>query len=210
MSAYFHYGPKQNVKNINKHAILDLIRFTPGGISRAELARQIGLSRAAVSTIINDLIAPGAVRETARRAGTSGRPRTLLEITPEAGYVAGIDMGASHLRIVIANFAAHALEEEEIALNIADGPDICIAQTDTLLRDLLMRANLQIDALAAIGICVPGPISSDAGMVIAPPIMPGWDRFPIRDTLEKLWGRPVSVNNDAKLGALGEIGRAHV
>jgi len=51
---------------------------------------------------------------------------------------------------------------------------------------------------------VPGPIVSEAGMVLAPPIMPGWDRFPIRDTLEKLWGVPVSLNNDAELGALGE------
>jgi len=41
-------------------------------------------------------------------------------------------------------------------------------------------------------------------MVLAPPLMPGWDRFPIRDTLEKLWGCPVSLNNDAELGVLGE------
>jgi glucokinase-like ROK family protein len=41
-------------------------------------------------------------------------------------------------------------------------------------------------------------------MVLAPPIMPGWDRFPIRDSLQERWGHPVSLNNDAELGALGE------
>jgi glucokinase-like ROK family protein len=41
-------------------------------------------------------------------------------------------------------------------------------------------------------------------MVVAPPIMPGWDRFPIRDTLEKKWQVPISVNNDAEMGVLGE------
>ena len=41
-------------------------------------------------------------------------------------------------------------------------------------------------------------------MVLSPPLMPGWDRFPIRDTLEKRWGCPVSLNNDAELGVLGE------
>jgi predicted NBD/HSP70 family sugar kinase len=51
---------------------------------------------------------------------------------------------------------------------------------------------------------VPGPTIASEGMVLAPPIMPGWDRFPIRDTLEKLWGCPVSLNNDAELGVLGE------
>lgn len=41
-------------------------------------------------------------------------------------------------------------------------------------------------------------------MVVSPPIMPGWDRFPIRATLEKIWECPVTLNNDAELGALGE------
>ena len=41
-------------------------------------------------------------------------------------------------------------------------------------------------------------------MVSGPPIMPGWDGFPIRDTLQKLWNCPVTVKNDAELGALGE------
>jgi glucokinase-like ROK family protein len=56
----------------------------------------------------------------------------------------------------------------------------------------------------AIGVGVPGPLVTEVGMVISPPIMPGWDRYPIRDTLEKLWSCPLSINNDAELGVLGE------
>ena len=204
MALYFTQISQQNVKNINKHAILDLIRFTPGGISRAGIAKQIGLSRAAVSTIVNDLIETGIIRDAAQRAKTSGRPRTLLEIKPDAGYIAGIDMGASHMRVILTNFSADAIAEKEMSINIADGPDFCINQADELLRTLLAENDLNLALLCAIGIGVPGPIDSEAGMVIAPPIMPGWDRFPIRETLENLWGRPISVNNDAELGALGE------
>ena len=204
MNAYFQHFAKQNVKNINKHVILSLIQFTSGGISRAELARQLGLSRSAVTTIINDLIASAVIRESAKKTGTSGRPRTLLEISPEAGYVAGIDMGASHLRIAISNFGMQVIKEKEIPFSIAENPKICIQKADELLKELLAQANLSLTELNTIGIGVPGPISSDAGMVIAPPIMPGWDRFPIRKTLEELWRLPVSVNNDAELGALGE------
>ncbi len=204
MNVYFSNNPKQNIKNINKHAVLDLIRFMPGGISRAGIAKEIGLSRAAVTTIVNDLISAGIIRDAKQRAKTSGRPRTLLEITPEAGYIAGIDMGATHLRAVITNFGAHVVAEKEIPFDIAQGPESCITQADQLLQDLLSNKNIDLDTLSAVGFGVPGPISSDAGMVIAPPIMPGWDRFPIRDTLEALWNQPVSVNNDAELGALGE------
>ena len=204
MNAYFQHFAKQNVKNINKHVILSLIQFTPGGISRAELARQLGLSRSAVTTIINDLMATGIIRDSAKKTGTSGRPRTLLEITPESGYIAGIDIGATHLRIAISNFGTQVIAEKEIPFDIAQKPNICIQKVNELLTNLLTQANLDLAQLNAIGFGVPGPISSDAGMVIAPPIMPGWDQFPIRKTLEKLWGLPVSVNNDAELGALGE------
>ena len=204
MAFYFSQFPQQNVKNINRHAVLDLIRFTPGGISRAGIAKRIGLSRAAVSTLVNDLIETGIVRDAEQRTKTSGRPRTLLEINPEAGYIAGIDIGATHMRVILTNFGASAIVEEEITINIANGPDFCIAQANDLLQRLLAGAGMDLSMLSAVGVGVPGPIDSEAGMVIAPPIMPGWDRFPIRDTLEDLWKRPVSVNNDAELGALGE------
>ena len=184
--------------------MLDLIRFTPGGISRAGIAKQIGLSRAAVSTIVNDLIETSIIRDANQRTRTSGRPRTLLEVNPVAGYIVGIDMGATHMRILLSNFGATAIAEKEVSINIANGPAACIEQANTLLHEILAENGMDISMVAAIGVGVPGPIDSEAGMVIAPPIMPGWDRFPIRDTLEKLWGRPVSVNNDAELGALGE------
>ena len=184
--------------------MLDLIRFTPGGISRAGIAKQIGLSRAAVSTIVNDLIETSIIRDANQRTRTSGRPRTLLEVNPVAGYIVGIDMGATHMRILLSNFGATAIAEKEVSINIANGPAACIEQANTLMHEILAENGMDISMVAAIGVGVPGPIDSEAGMVIAPPIMPGWDRFPIRDTLEKLWGRPVSVNNDAELGALGE------
>ncbi|NOY99370.1 MAG: ROK family protein [Chloroflexi bacterium] len=204
MSTYLRCLPALNAKNINKHAVLDLIRFTPSGISRVELAQRVHLTRAAVSTIVTDLLTSGTIREAESRSVNSGRPPILLEINPGGGYVAGIDMGASHMTVIIANYAAHIVEEKEVPLDIAQGPKASIAQADQILRELLSTAKIPLKHLRAIGIGVPGPIVADAGMVLAPPIMPGWDRFPIRDTLEKMWGCPVSLNNDAELGAMGE------
>jgi glucokinase-like ROK family protein len=204
LSTYIRFLPNQNVKYINKHAALDLIRFTPGGISRVALAQRLALSRAAVTSIVNDLINTNLVRETKSRAASNGRPPIILEINEERGYVAGVDMGASHLTVIISNFGMQVLAEKEEAFKIADGPEDCIRQADEALRSLLSTLGLGLSDLAAIGAGVPGPTIASAGMVLAPPIMPGWDRFPIRDTLEKLWGCPVSLNNDAELGVLGE------
>lgn len=196
--------PPQNVKSINKHTVLDMIRLSPSGISRVEVARRMGLTRAAVTAIVNDLLATRIIREAESINVHSGRPPVVLEINPGRGYVVGIDFGASHLTILIADLAAHILEENEILLDIQDGPEICLTQADRLLRELLIKANREMKEVLAIGVGVPGPVVSDAGMVLAPPIMPGWDRFPIRDNLMKKWGCPVILSNDAELGALGE------
>jgi glucokinase-like ROK family protein len=204
LSNYFTPIPIQHVKSLNKHAALDLIRFTAGGITRVELAQRMSLTRAAVTSIVNDLISNRIIREAESRTANNGRPPIVLEIQAERGCVAGVDLGATHLTVIIANLALHVLQEREIPLDVAQGPDLCIARADELLRELLVKAGLQLSDVLAIGVGVPGPIVMDAGMVLAPPIMPGWDRFPIRTTLEDMWKLPVSLNNDAELGALGE------
>ncbi len=193
-----------NVKNLNKHAVLDLIRFSPGGISRAQLAQKMDLSRAAMTAIVNDLLESSVIRETEARNSLSGRPPIILEINPQRGYVVGVDLGASHLIIAIANFTSQIIDEIESPFDITMGPEKSLEYVDAILRDGLQKNGISMEQVYAIGLGVPGPIATEAGMVIAPPIMPGWDGYPIRATLEKKWRAPVSLNNDAELGALGE------
>jgi glucokinase-like ROK family protein len=194
----------RNVKTINKRIILDIIRFTPGGISRAELARQMLLTRAAISTIIDDLESLGLVDEIETGPTTGGRRPILLAINPHYGYVVGIDMGATHLGLVVTDFSAHVLEEIEYPFTVADGPQKCLPKINQYLIDLLGCLNLNINQISAIGMDVPGPVVAEAGGVSSPPIMPGWDGYPIRTKLEELWQVTVSIGNDAEMGALGE------
>jgi glucokinase-like ROK family protein len=193
-----------NVKNINKRISLELIRFTPGGVSRSDVARQLGLTRAAVTTIIGDLIDSGLVHETEDGPATGGRRAILLELNPRRGNLVGIDLGATHYGMLVTDFAGRILNESEARLDIRMAPEIYINKIDDALRLMLADAQLSLDDILAIGMGVPGPISTRAGTVVAPPIMPGWDKYPIRIKAQELWGRPVSLNNDAELGALGE------
>ncbi len=94
MSSFSHFSTTTNIKTHNKASLLHYIRFTPGGISRADFASKMGLSRAAVSTIVNDLLAIGVIHEAAAGPATGGRRSVLREINPECGYVLGVDMGA--------------------------------------------------------------------------------------------------------------------
>ena len=164
----------------------------------------MGLTRAAVTAIINDLILNGIIVNTECRSTASGRPPVVLAINPDQGFVGAVDMGARHLSVALGDFCTRILEEIEIPFNIENGPRECLRQADRGMRELLQKRGLSTSDLAAIGVGVPGPVIAEKGMVMAPPIMPGWDRFPIRTTLESLWDTAVTLNNDAELGALGE------
>ncbi len=181
-----------------------MIRFTPGGISRAELARQMYLTRSAISSIIDNFKEMRLVDEIETGPTTGGRRPILLAINPRYGYVVGIDMGATHLGLVVTDYSAHVLEEIEHPFSVTDGPRSCLNQIDHYLTELLHQLKLEISNISAIGMDVPGPVVAEAGMVSSPPIMPGWDGYPIRTHLEELWQVPVSIGNDAEMGALGE------
>ena len=204
MSKFYWLPAEYNVKSFNKHAALDLLRFSAGGLSRTDLADKMGLTRAAVSLIVNDLLEGKILLEAESRSAPSGRPPVVLEINPERGLVGAIDMGATHISIALADFTARILQEAEFPFDIKAGPDACLVQANQNLLKLLESQGLSISDLSAVGVGVPGPVITEAGMVVAPPIMPGWDHYPILAKLEELWGCPVTLNNDAELGALGE------
>jgi len=193
-----------NVKSFNKHAALDLIRFAASGLSRTDLADKMGLTRAAVSLIVNDLLESSIVQEAEIRSVPSGRPPVTLEINQRRGLVCAIDMGATHMSLAVADFTARILQEVEFSFDVNNGPQVCLEEANHNLLKLLESQSLSLSDISAIGVGVPGPVNTEAGMVVAPPIMPGWDHYPIRASLEKMWGCPVTLNNDAELGALGE------
>jgi glucokinase-like ROK family protein len=192
-----------HVKKINKHAIIDLIRFTSGGISRVELAHQLGLSRAAVTIIIDELQSRGLVYEAKRGSGIHRSP-IILEINPNCGKVVGIDVGVTHVTYILADWSANILDEFEIPFVINIGPEKGLIEINENLRPFLAQSGLTLKDISAVGIGVPGPVNIELGLVNAPPIMAGWDRYPVRKRLQELWNIPVSLNNDAEMGALGE------
>jgi glucokinase-like ROK family protein len=204
LTASYFLSASHNVKNYNKHAAVDLIRFASKGVSRTDIAEELGLTRAGVTVIINELIDHGIILETDSRSTPSGRPPVVLKVNPKCGLVAAIDMGAVHLSVALGDVSARIIEEIEQPFKISNGPQHCLKEASLALQAVLDKCGIEIKDLSAVGISVPGPVITDAGMVMAPPIMPGWDKFPIRDTLEAQWGVPVTLNNDADLGALGE------
>lgn len=192
------------VNQPNKDSVLGLIRQAPDGVSRVEIAQALGVSRATVSTIVDALIASGLVVEQGSGISRGGRRPIVLRINPDAGRVVGIDIGASHVLVVLADLCGKILYEAEVSFDIAHGPDACLPQIAQEAEAVLGREAAARERLLAIGVGVPGPVIAARGMVSSPPLMPGWDGYPIREFFQARWARPTLVDNDADLGALGE------
>lgn len=183
--------------------LLTLIR--DGAVrTRRDVQAITGLSRATVAQRIERLLQAGYIDETATAASTGGRPAALLRFNDQHGYILAADLGATRARFALLDLAGRVLAEQSCDLAIGDGPQIVLDCCERIFEQLLAGASVAREAVCGVGLGVPGPVEYEAGLVRQPPIMPGWDGFPIAEHLSKTWPVPVLVDNDANLMALGE------
>ncbi|RIJ78208.1 ROK family protein [Nakamurella silvestris] len=177
-----------------------------GSVSQSDLVRVTGLSRATVASVVTDLVTEGrlvlsAGPETVGR----GRPPRLLSLGTAAGYVVAIDFGHAHLAVAIADRAGVLLHEENQVLDV-DGSSTEVLQTavDTIRRNAAALPTCQ-GRPAAVVMGVPGPIDIESGRLRSGTLLPGWVGSNPAEELGRLVGQRVWVENDANLGALGEM-----
>lgn len=187
--------------------VLALIRER-GSLTRGDVLEITGLSRMTVSTRIDALLDAGLIAERGMERVTGGRPSKRLEFNTAQAAVIAASVDTTHTSVAITDLAGRVKTEERIDVAVADGP----AQT---LNAIAERARILLDAtpgvgrVSGIGISVPGPVDPDTGRPSQPPIMPGWDAYPIAEHLGDSLSVPVLVANDADAAALGEQRRAH-
>src|SRR5688572_21423686 len=184
-------------------SVLRLIR-EGNAVTRADLARVTGLARSTVAQRVDALLAHELVYEAGDSASTGGRPPTVLAFNNDAGVVLAADLGATHSRIAVSDLAASPLAELPLEIDIAAGPEAVLSRTEECFAELLRQVGRTPADVRGIGIGVPGPVAFASGAPVNPPIMPGWDGFPIPEWFAKRYEAPVLVDNDVNIMALGE------
>lgn len=172
--------------------------------TRAELAELTGLARSTVAARVDELVRLGLIAPHGDARSTGGRPPSLFSLNPRAWVVVGVDVGASHVSAVVADLSGEVLGERDARLDVAGGPEVVLAWVVRAVGELLGEQGRPADALAAIGIGLPGPVEHSTGRPNNPPIMPGWDRYDVPARLRRDYPVPVLVDNDVNIMALGE------
>ena len=183
--------------------VLDEIRLGRSR-SRPELVERTGLGRAIVSQRLGELIERGLVVEGDPGPSTGGRPPRQLRFNARAGHLLVADLGATSIDVALTTLDGQILGHRDEPASIEAGPEACLARVEELFDQLVGTTHGVPGGLWGIGIAVPGPVEFATGRPISPPIMPGWDGYPIRERLSGRHRAPVWVDNDVNVLALGE------
>jgi glucokinase-like ROK family protein len=194
-------GQPELLKQINQERVLEIIAGRRV-ISRAELAKITGLSRATISLLADRLLEKRIVREEGYGTSSGGRPPVLLRFQPDAALAIGAQMHDYDWTIFVTNLDAEPVKKLE--LHIPDSsPETAVA----VLREGVAKLRSELEEsllLPAIGIGTPGLVDIRSG-VIKSAVDIGWFEVPMRDMVEREVGLEALVANRSKVGALTEL-----
>lgn len=170
-------------------------------VTRSALAREFELAPSTISAKVNELTEAGLIVEGGAALSRGGRPGKLLTLRYQSGRLGVISMGSRHARVGVADMSRKILSIREVRIDVGQGVD---ATLDTLWAVLRQVAAEDGGQLLAVGLCLPGPVDVERGVVVSPSRMPGWHNQPVAEMARKKMGIPVNMDNDANLAALGE------
>ncbi|MEY9952679.1 ROK family protein [Leifsonia sp. EB34] len=194
----------EHARSHNRSLVLQtLYRF--GQRSRADLARDTGLTRVTVSDLVADLLAEGLVVELGQReSARPGKPAVLLDINRTAHQIVGVDLSDhDRFRGAVMDLDGELLASAEVPLEDGDGQpatgEAALAKVRALVSQLVAAATAPI---LGIGVGSPGVVDLSGTILTAANL--GWSGVRLQDDLHALTGLPVVVANDANAAVLAE------
>lgn len=170
---------------------------------KSEISGAIGLGRAVVSERVTQLMELGLIEQVGHGVSTGGRPSTQLKFNSSTGYLIVVDLGATGAIVAITDLTCSVLESIEENIDISKGPVHTLKKIDSIIEELISRFKA-FEKIWGIGVGLPAPVEFSSGLPVSPPIMPGWDLYPVREYFEKRYNALTWVDNDVNLMALGE------
>ncbi|WP_255946082.1 ROK family transcriptional regulator [Streptomyces odontomachi] len=194
---------QQGMRRRNLSRVMHTIA-ADGPMSRAAVASRIGLTRAAVSTLVDELIRAGLLEELGpERPGRVGRPGSALAVSGRGPAGIGAEVGVDHLAVCLVDLRGEVrARAERHVSNRGRAPDPVIADLTALVEQVVEQADREGLRPAGLAVAVPGLVARDTRTVVRAPNL-DWhdtDLSPLLPSLHRL-----TVDNEANLGALAEL-----
>ena len=182
------------------------ILWKQASVSRPDIGRITGWSKAKTSQQIQNLLSKGYLVEAGEQASQGGRKPRLLHLNRQLGYLVGLDIGATSIDLVLADVSGQILQRRAEPADVRQSPDAFLSRCSELILDMVTAQACRPEQILGIGVGVPGPVDFARGVLVAPPLMPLWEDFPIRSFFQKTFPAAyVVIDNDVNIMALGEL-----
>lgn len=193
---------KHDSRRNNLRTTLELVS-TEGATSRAEIARRTGLSRAAVSSLVGELIEQDLLRELGQGESAGGKPPTLLALNERARDIVAIDLGNQPFQAALVDLSGRirARTKAPDATDDATGSEAVDVAID-MIDELVDTATAPV---LGIGVGAPGVVATDGWVLEASNLQ--WHGLDLGFELRSRFDLPVSIANDASMAALAEFRR---
>ncbi|GAB2480590.1 ROK family transcriptional regulator [Jatrophihabitans fulvus] len=190
----------QGMRRQNRSLVLAAVAAGPAR-SRAVLAAELGLSRATVSAIVEDLVHDRLVRELDADRSLPGRPAVPLDLDPDALGVLGVELGVDHATALVLDLTGAVRARHQRELGRVRTPAATLRRVAAVARDTITAAGLRVDHGA---LAVPGLLDRN-GTVRRLPNLPGWEGTHVAGRLATDLGLAVRADNEANLAALADL-----
>lgn len=193
-----------HLRQVNSRVLLRLLRqHSP--CSKADLVRLSGLSAPTVSSAVSYLESLDLVENLGDGESSGGRPPEMLRFNANRGYVAGVDIGGTRLRMVLADLNGNIATQW--ATQFTDRqrtPRAVCTLIHESLKTMCEDASTSIKKVLQLTVGAPGVTNVDSGTVLSAPNLRDWNDVPLRAMLERETCIPTTVENDTNLAAVGE------
>ncbi len=165
-------GNATHMKIVNRKTILNMIRECP--ISRADLARKTGLTRAAVTMIVDSFIQDKIVLETGVSRTRSGRSPIILELNPNRYYALSLDLSRTGYHLGLVDLMGKVVLAQSIHINAVENPLEAVDLFTETLKKIISASEIKKDKLLGLGVSSPGPVDIQNGIILNPPNFSMW------------------------------------
>lgn len=189
---------RNQTKQHNQSLILKVI-YDAGEISRADIARATGFTRATVSNVVNELFEEGLVAEIGRAPSGGGKPPKLLHVVPDARQVIGVDLADNRFQGCVYDLRGQCQHSEEISFTTIKEIDVL-----ELVYQLLDRLMAHVTRpLLGIGVGTPGLLDAQEGFIHVA-VNLGWRDLPLSKLIAARYEVPVYLVNDTQAAAMAQ------
>jgi glucokinase-like ROK family protein len=189
------------VRELNLSAVLKMV-YTQAPMSRAKLALMIGLNKSTISSLVQDLLDRGLIREAGMDSNGAGRPATLLEVNAGAGSVIAAELGVDFVGVAVADFTGDVLWRRRVDADPAESQDGTLRATRELIEQALQVCRERDMRVLGISFAIPGTVDLEQGVILFAPNL-NWRNVPLREIFS-FTGTKVYLENDANAAAVAE------